>query len=290
MKISIIICSRAEKIPDNQAENIKQTIGDVDYEVVAIDNHDNRYSIFQAYNEGVKRAMGDVLCFMHDDILFQTNGWGNLLESLFNDNTIDACSVIGSTYVRKAPSYTGHGKYNCKNWIQEDGHIHENADIIHPVITFDGMWFCIRKRCFEIIRFDDVTYSGFHFYDMDTGVQLYQAGFKTVFVPGIDIFHPIGGDFNLQWLLNSYAFYNKWKHVLPLSTNTPPIGMPTQDEQYEFELRAIYSSLRLIVKYRQFHLLKAYRNMTREVLHCSALKATKEALLYHRRLKKKHQL
>jgi len=50
--ISIIICSRTASISDELTQNINQTIG-IPYELVIIDNSDNLYSIFSAYNEGV---------------------------------------------------------------------------------------------------------------------------------------------------------------------------------------------------------------------------------------------
>ena len=69
--ISIIICSRTASISDELNQNIDQTIG-IPYELVVIDNSENLYSIFSAYNEGVKRSKYEMLCFMHDDIIFKT--------------------------------------------------------------------------------------------------------------------------------------------------------------------------------------------------------------------------
>lgn len=78
--ISLIICSRTPTISEELSTNIAETIG-CEYELVVIDNSKNEFSIFSAYNEGVKRSNGDVLCFMHDDILFRTLNWGASRES-----------------------------------------------------------------------------------------------------------------------------------------------------------------------------------------------------------------
>ena len=53
--ISIIICNRAHPINLSLQRNIQDTVG-VEYEIVAIDNSRGNYNIFQAYNEGVRRA------------------------------------------------------------------------------------------------------------------------------------------------------------------------------------------------------------------------------------------
>lgn len=73
--LSLIVCSRTNDISNELKENVSTTIG-CDYEWVVINNSQNQYSIFSAYNEGVSRAKGDVLCFMHEDVLFRTNNGG----------------------------------------------------------------------------------------------------------------------------------------------------------------------------------------------------------------------
>ena len=48
-------------------KNIANTIG-TEYELVHIDNSDPKYSIYEAYNEGVKLSKYDNLCFLHEDV------------------------------------------------------------------------------------------------------------------------------------------------------------------------------------------------------------------------------
>ena len=52
-------------------KNISETVG-CDHEIIVIDNSEKRFSIFSAYNEAIRRARGDILVFMHDDILYKT--------------------------------------------------------------------------------------------------------------------------------------------------------------------------------------------------------------------------
>ena len=78
--ISIVVCSRYPKIDVSLEKNIRDTIGDVQYEIVWIDNSHNQYSIFEAYNEGVSRSKGDYLCFMHEDIVYWSHDWGDLVQ------------------------------------------------------------------------------------------------------------------------------------------------------------------------------------------------------------------
>ena len=97
--ISIIICSRNKFLNDILAKNIQDTIGVV-YEIILIDNSDNIYSIFSAYNEGINRSQYPYICFIHEDIMFRTSRWGNLIcESFKSDQTIGMIGVIGSSVI-----------------------------------------------------------------------------------------------------------------------------------------------------------------------------------------------
>lgn len=80
-------------------DNVDSTIGtEVIYEIIAIDNSDNKYSIFEAYNIGIKRSKGDFLCFAHENIKFHTNNWGiNLLNHFNHDNSLGMIGVAGGS-------------------------------------------------------------------------------------------------------------------------------------------------------------------------------------------------
>lgn len=58
--ISCIICSRQPDISAELKENIATTVG-CEYELVVIDNSKDEYSIFSAYNEGVRCAKAYLL-------------------------------------------------------------------------------------------------------------------------------------------------------------------------------------------------------------------------------------
>lgn len=95
--ISIIICSRKADISRELKDNIAATIG-CEYELCVIDNSRNDYNIFTAYNEGVRRAKGDILCFMHEDILFHSEKWGTIVEEFFLEHAeAGLLGVIGGS-------------------------------------------------------------------------------------------------------------------------------------------------------------------------------------------------
>src|SRR5690554_6108020 len=102
--LSIIICSRNFKISEKLEKNIRETIS-VSFEFVIINNEKKELSIFEAYNQGIAKSKGDILVFLHDDILFRTQGWGEILEEIFNTNKdLGLLGIAGSTIKTKMPS------------------------------------------------------------------------------------------------------------------------------------------------------------------------------------------
>lgn len=214
--ISIIICSRTPSISSDLIDNINKTIG-VQYELICIDNSTNAYSIFSAYNEGVKRSQFDILCFMHDDISFKSNNWGQSVLNRFTASKIGAIGVAGSPYYAILPGAWWSGGYICQSVFGE----HELAyqaknDNALPVVVLDGLWFCVRKSLFNAIRFDDATFNGFHYYDIDISLQIHQQGYVLLNIYDIAIKHS-SGKLDEIWLKNAILLQNKWQKSLPLS-------------------------------------------------------------------------
>ena len=147
--ISIIICSRKTDTPDELKQNIAETIG-CEYELVVFDNSANNYSIFQAYNEGVRRAKGNLLCFMHEDVLFRTKDWGRIVESHFASNEqIGLVGFAGTHFLPDTPMYWYSSPFISQRNLNNDQgvveeHFHEDwfgETNIVEVVAVDGFCF-----------------------------------------------------------------------------------------------------------------------------------------------------
>jgi GT2 family glycosyltransferase len=225
--LSLIICTKHGSIADSFIKNIDETIG-VQYELIVIDNTNNRYSIFEGYNLGIEKANFPFLCFLHDDLHFLTNNWGQTVLNRFSsDQKLGAIGVSGSPYYPAMPGAwwsTGiYTKYiavadSATNGLQtlyaEYQPVQNNQ---LPVVLLDGMWLCIRKSIFEHIQFDSNTFKGFHHYDMDICLQIHQLGYKLISVYDVLIRHDSEGTRDNKWLASSLEFQKKWLHHLPIS-------------------------------------------------------------------------
>lgn len=222
--ISIIICSRKKSISSKLLQNINNTIG-IPYELIFIDNSNNEYSIFSAYNLGVKQANHPILCFMHDDILYHTQDWGKKVVDHFLISNIGIIGVAGSYYLSELPGawwnsifssmnvmQTMNGETVCNKWNYiVDGKSSHNA------VMLDGLWLCIPQKVMSLISFDEKTYSGFHCYDSDICLQIKKLNYEVRIVDDIEIEHLSVGKRDKSWLINIFIFYNKWKKELPKS-------------------------------------------------------------------------
>lgn len=234
--ISLIVCSRCPDKLDSLKKNVAKTIG-AEYEFVIIDNSDNRYNIFSAYNEGVARSKGDILCFMHEDLVFHSKKWGNNVIAHFDNNEIGLIGVAGGTYLPKVPLITWWDS-NCTGHIIQGMTIENHYYRLLPiyknskerdekknaseVVAVDGMWFCIKKSMFDRIRFDENTFHGFHCYDLDICMQVLGQNKKIEVVFDILIEHKSTGCKDDKFYDNLLIWYKKWEHCLPKTCiNTP---------------------------------------------------------------------
>jgi Glycosyl transferase family 2. len=229
--ISCIICSRTPDISDELKQNIASTVG-FEYELVVIDNSQNDYSIFSAYNEGVKRSKGDILCFMHDDILFKTQNWGPIMLRHFKDETIGLIGFAGTHFLPSVPAYWWSSPFKSQYNIDYGDEIEERffldffkGNSLVNVVACDGLCFFIPKLLFnELIRFDDKTFHGFHFYDMDICMQILSQNYRVcvccdVLVEHKWIWHIAGGQIAFNKARDT--FFEKWKSRFPIHRGLP---------------------------------------------------------------------
>ena len=217
--ISCIICSRNVDLSTELKENIASTIG-CDFELIVIDNSKNKYSIFSAYNEGVRRAKGELLCFMHEDIIYQSSSWGLIVQEKFKcDDKVGLVGVLGTHFIPKCICNIGDSGVLSSYYITDKKQLSNKSEYFcegyAEVVAVDGMWFCVRKDLFNsTIRFDE-TFNGFHLYDMDICLQIRLYGYKCYVVNKILIEHYSAGGIDSMFLKNSIHFYEKWKEYLP---------------------------------------------------------------------------
>lgn len=255
--ISLIICSRQPDISQSLKENIAKTIG-IEYELIIIDNSKNNYSIFQAYNEGVRQAQYPYLCFMHDDVLYHTPHWGKKVVEHFQDEKVGLIGVVGTHFLPDTPCGWYHSMMVSGGCIQREVFDDKNSasekrnlDRLKSqnsidAVAVDGMWFCVRKVDFKQIQFDDINFTGFHSYDLDICMQIREHGLTVKIISDVLIEHFSYGSFDDEWLKSIQEFYNKWRKKLPQIA-----GVELSDTEIEIRTEFVKQVLVWITAYAQ---------------------------------------
>jgi hypothetical protein len=215
--LSIIICSRTQTISNDLFDNIANTIG-CEYELIIIDNSENSYSIFEAYNLAIGKSSGIYLCFIHDDILFHRQDWGKIIQGIFSkDKQIGLIGLAGAKSKTKMPSLW----WSCP---QEDKiasliqHIPDREaerwnsgfekESIVEVVAVDGVFMAMRKD-------DRISFSkemkGFHNYDLNLSFECKKMNYKIMVTNEILIEHFSLGTIKDEWIESSYQFYSLYK-------------------------------------------------------------------------------
>ncbi|QOW10881.1 hypothetical protein Q73A0000_11195 [Kaistella flava (ex Peng et al. 2021)] len=197
--LSIIISSYQEKYFSTLQKNIAETIG-IDYEIVKIENP-NLMGICEAYNHGAKKAKYENLLFIHEDVEFITQNWGDLLIQFLNRPNWGIIGLAGCKYVPNVPfawwdkfenSFRNLHQFN-KNTEVRNYNISEYKE----VLAIDGVFLACRKKIHQEFPFNE-NIKGFHGYDLDFSVRVAEK-YSNLLAHNIKLKHFSEGNPNKEW-------------------------------------------------------------------------------------------
>lgn len=229
--ISIVVCSQSDELFKKFQSNAISTIG-CEVEIIRVDNSGNKFSICEAYNYGYTQSSFSIICFIHEDVLFQTDKWGILLTEHFDKNKkIGIIGIAGGVYKTKMaspwwasePGWQEHTRMNIIQHYKNNSKPSRNI-LVNPfneecseVISVDGVFMAVKKEVFDTCKFDNKLLKGFHGYDLDFCLQALRER-KVVVVYNILLEHFSGGNANLKWFEDILSIHIKWKDFLPANT------------------------------------------------------------------------
>ena len=233
---SIICCSVQPESAEALRRNIAETIG-VPFEFIVFDNREKGYGLCRVYNLCAARAKYDLLCFVHEDVAFQTSNWGPLLAGKLKEEN---CGVIGfAGSIIKLKRLTGWNTCDRDlrlNYIQfmRGGHhirqVNPRKEDFSPVVTLDGLCLFVRCQIWREIPFDDKTFTGFHGYDVDYSLAV-ASRYVNYVCHTVLVEHFSEGSFSHAWLDSMNRLHVKWERYLPMVAI--PMS-PREQACYEF--------------------------------------------------------
>src|SRR5688572_29037121 len=228
--LSIIIASVDKLLQEEVKINIEQTVG-CDYEILAFDNANGQKSLCQIYNEGVRQARFELLCFMHEDVSIKKADWGNVVADLFHKNSrLGVLGIAGSTYKSLTPSgwFTHSHVVEMEHTNIIQSYKYSRNDTFHncrnptnqnpvKVAVADGVWLCTRKEIATRFPFDEQTFKKFHCYDIDFCISV--GRFYDIAVTyDVLLHHYSDGNFDGEWMQEIIKLHKKWARLLPVYT------------------------------------------------------------------------
>ena len=226
--ISVIICSINKDFAKQVQSNIASTIG-VQWEPVIIDNTINPMPITKVYNLGAAKAKYDLLCFVHEDVLFETENWGlKIIESFRKDSQLGLIGVGGSKYKSKTPSgwFSGFHELDCcnithlkKSGEKETLYFNPEQDATsQEAVIVDGVFMCCPRKVWDEIKFDEILLKDFHLYDLDFSIRVSEK-YKVIITFEIDILHIVKGNhYGNKWLESTLLWHKHFQKRLPVFT------------------------------------------------------------------------
>lgn len=220
--ITVITCCRHPKPQTIQERNIAKTIG-VPYEYFPIDGTGTLNNA-ALWNFGISRAAGDILVFIPEDVYFMKTNWGTVLERKFTDPSIAGVGVAGTQFLPAgAPSLTAAGRPFIKGRVVyhlENGdffavvYSQEKGDF--EVVACEGTFLAVRRAHCAQAWFDQDTFDGEHFADLDLCMQLRHCG-RLIVTTDIVVKRRSQINFDRTWKEYSRRFGEKWSAELPAS-------------------------------------------------------------------------
>jgi hypothetical protein len=244
--ISIVICSINESYLEQVRKSIALTVG-VEYELLVWNNlHENK-GLCEVYNMMAEKARFDILCFAHEDIIFETNDWGQVLATSFaQDPALGVIGVAGSKYKSRSFSgwFTGVTAFDRARIVHRHTYGDRLIDLnpaknssTERVVCVDGVFICCTRQIWQQVRFDEKRVPGFHFYDVDFSLRASKLCSVAVTF-GILMTHLTrGGDFVDNWIRAAFDYHELYQNDLPLTV------LPGEHKEAEKAIRKTWLDL-----------------------------------------------
>jgi hypothetical protein len=201
-------------------EYLKKSCGVPKAQVIEKVNNGEK-SLNQTYNEILQESENDIVILCHDDLYFETKGWGFKVIEHFQKNDFGILGVAGSTYLpmsgmwwedkRKMIGIVNH-EHEGKKW--ESKYSEEQGKKIKQTVLVDGLFIAVDKN--RIKQNFNEKIQGFHFYDLEFCIGNYEKEVKIGVITNIRITHKSIGMTNEQWEENRKLFAERHKEILPI--------------------------------------------------------------------------
>lgn len=236
MKVSLIVCARAEGDSAALQRSVEDSIGvrvgttsrqfsDIDMSI----SYESRYDVWchemvgmssmaKGYNLGTLHADGDVVIYTHADVRLWAGRavWDEMIRKL-DDPKVGMVGVAGSAKLGADACWWVTGSA-CRGGVS-----HETDGVQYPsafgpygeALVMDGVLLAARRSTmFQLGPWREDL--GWHFYDIDMTFRSHLAGLKNYVVP-LPLLHMSVGNPGPEWVKSRTLFCQTHRMKLPRS-------------------------------------------------------------------------
>lgn len=174
--------------------------------------HEENKGYLYSINEGLSYATGDIITLLNSDTTIPTHFTSRILACFEARKQIGIASPILAS---GNPFSIPYPKISPLEIDSMD--IKIRAEIPdYPAIVFpDGACFSIHRKCYEKIGFFDTLYGQGYFEEVDYCMRAYEAGFDTVLIDNVYVYHKSHASFGKRetqnrMKKNKHIFMKKW--------------------------------------------------------------------------------
>ena len=217
--VSVVISTK--KISDEYLKHVEKMFSHPKTQILVYEN-DGVDSLTKIYNIGLQDAENDIVVFMHDDLILESQNITPKIVKLF-ENHIEY-GIIGVAGTDNLTS--GCWWDNRPDMYGQVGHINEGKrhksvfnkgvfnEKLKDVVIVDGLFFAICKS--RIKKGFNEQFDGFHFYDISFCVDNFLEKVKIGVTTKIELTHKSIGVTNKKWEKNKLFFEALYGKILPL--------------------------------------------------------------------------
>ncbi len=207
-------CSVDDGRAQRARASLSAALGDVATEFIVI--RDAR-SLAEAFNRILAVAAGEAVVLCHDDIEVLSPRLDLALARALE--RFDIVGVAGSDRVSgPAVLWTGHP--HVHGWVSyprgdaiEVAPLSFRSGLLGGMQALDGVFLAMRGSTARALRFDERTFDGFHFYDLDFTYGAHLAGHRLGVSTDILLLHASEGRFEQSWKRYAERFLGKYPQL-----------------------------------------------------------------------------
>lgn len=220
--VTVVIPTR--KVDDQYLKHIDKMFSHPRTEVNIYEN-DGSLPLSKIYNDALDDSTNDIVVFMHDDLILETNNMTPKIVKLFEknpdygiiglagtDNLISGRWWEDRTSMYGIVGHEHEGKRHVNHYSKND-----YGEKLKEVVVIDGLFMMIHKK--RIKHQFNEQFEGFHFYDLPICIENHLDGIKIGVTTKIRVTHKSIGMVDKKWEKNKLLFEALYEKNFPLKVS-----------------------------------------------------------------------